>query len=727
MKRLLVLLAFLPVAAFAQQPQAAPDITISANGATNINLYQGWPLIVDVTIMNSLRFQGGSAPLLVVAPASGNWTDAIQLTATSSSGNTFQWPFKLAGSPSTPTLTLDTNSYVTANWQISSSDTLALPPDTYQLTAAIQITSTTGWSGTSSTSPVSIQVGPEPTLTQDQQQLKTLLVSEYQTNTGDLDGALTTVEQYLNLNPGDAVAMTAAANLLELQGYPGLAYTEALNAVNAFEQAEPTPIEAPSNLLSMYQRLFTYMTTPSSSALPTDVTTSNTKIGYSSANQTITLTATVTSPSSSSSVNEGTVTLSLTGVGSPVSATVLQGTATASYTIPGGTAVGNYVLQANYNGTSNFQSSSDTSQLTIAMTPLTITANNASRQYGQPNSPFTATYGGFANGDTGSTLQGTLTCTTTARQSSAPGSYPILCAGLSSPNYTITYVQGLLTVGAVPLTIIPKNATRAYGATNPSLNTVSSNGFVNGDTLASLNGTLLCATEATPASPAGNYPISCSGLSSPNYAISYIQGVLTVTADALTISVNNQTRQYGATNPPLNSVTYAGFVNGDGPASLSGVLSCATTATQSSPLGIYPITCSGLSSSNYTITYVPGQLTITSPTCASSVTASVAVTRSGFSYSPLSKRYAQTLNLTNTAGSTITGPIYVILDNLSTSAALYNTGGSTACAAPTGSPYVSIAGPIGAGASTNVVLQFSDPTNAAISYTPRFLAGSGQP
>jgi hypothetical protein len=69
----------------------------------------------------------------------------------------------------------------------------------------------------------------------------------------------------------------------------------------------------------------------------------------------------------------------------------------------------------------------------------------------------------------------------------------------------------------------------------------------------------------------------------------------------------------------------------------------------------------------------------------------------------------------------------VILDNLTSSTALYNTGGSTACAAPTGSPYVSIAGPISAGASTNVVLQFTDPTNAAISYSARFLAGAGQP
>ena len=168
-------------------------------------------------------------------------------------------------------------------------------------------------------------------------------------------------------------------------------------------------------------------------------------------------------------------------------------------------------------------------------------------------------------------------------------------------------------------------------------------------------------------------------------------------------------------------------MSGDTPSALTGTLSCSTTATASSPAGTYPISCSGLSSTNYTITYVPGQLTITPPPCASNVTASVAVTRSGFSYSPLSKRYAQTLTLNNTAGSTITGPIYVILDNLTAHAALYNTGGSIACAAPTGSPYVSIAGPIGAGASTNVVLQFTDPTNAAISYSARFLAGAGQP
>jgi hypothetical protein len=51
-------------------------------------------------------------------------------------------------------------------------------------------------------------------------------------------------------------------------------------------------------------------------------------------------------------------------------------------------------------------------------------------------------------------------------------------------------------------------------------------------------------------------------------------------------------------------------VLGETPAVLSGVLSCTTTAVTNSPVGSYPITCSGQSSTNYSITYAPGTLTV---------------------------------------------------------------------------------------------------------------------
>jgi alpha-tubulin suppressor-like RCC1 family protein len=341
------------------------------------------------------------------------------------------------------------------------------------------------------------------------------------------------------------------------------------------------------------------------------------------------------------------------------------------------------------------------------------------------------TYGtalGASQLDATSSVPGTFLYNPPAATILAAGNQMLSVAFTPTDGTDYTPASATVSINVTPavLTITANSSSRVYGAANPAF-TAWYGGFVNGDSAASLSGALVCATTGTSTSPVGSYPITCSGLSSTNYTISFVPGTLSITSDQLTISANNQSRQYGGANPPFNSVTYSGFVNGDGPASLSGVLSCSTTATASSPAGTYPISCFGLNSTNYTITYVPGQLTITPPPCASSVTASVAVTRSGFSYSPLAKRYAQTLTLTNTAGSTITGPIYVILDNLTSSAALYNTGGSTACAAPTGSPYVSIAGPIGAGANINVMLQFTDPTNAAISYSARFLAGAGQP
>jgi hypothetical protein len=79
---------------------------------------------------------------------------------------------------------------------------------------------------------------------------------------------------------------------------------------------------------------------------------------------------------------------------------------------------------------------------------------------------------------------------------------------------------------------------------------------------------------------------------------------------ALTITAPNVPRQYGQTNPPLNNVTYSGFVNGDTPSVLSGTLSCVSPATSASAIGAYPIMCSGLTSSNYTIKYAPGVLTV---------------------------------------------------------------------------------------------------------------------
>ena len=365
--------------------------------------------------------------------------------------------------------------------------------------------------------------------------------------------------------------------------------------------------------------------------------------------------------------------------------------------------------------------------LTISSDVLTIAANNAARQYGAANPTFTVAYSGFVNGDGPASLSGTLNCASTATSVSPVGNYPISCTGLSSTSYSITYVPGQLAVTPASLTITANNATRQYGQPNPTF-TASFGPFMNSETPAVLVGTLLCVSAATPSSAVSGspYSINCSGLSSTNYAISYIAGQLTVTPAPLTITANNAARQGGQANPPFTA-TFTGFANGESAAVLAGTLSCTTTATGNSPAGNYPITCAGLTSTNYAISYVPGQLTVTALTCATDVSSSIGMTRSGISYNVLTKRYAQTITLRNNSALTIGGPILLVLDSLGTNATLYNRTGSTTCAAPPGSPYVSIAGPLNAGASISVVLQFTNTTNAPITYTARVLSGAGQP
>jgi YVTN family beta-propeller protein len=112
--------------------------------------------------------------------------------------------------------------------------------------------------------------------------------------------------------------------------------------------------------------------------------------------------------------------------------------------------------------------------------------------------------------------------------------------------------------------------------------------------------------------------------------------------------------------------------------------------------------------------------------CATDVSSSVSVTRSGYTYNFATQRFFQTVKLTNSSTSTISGPVSLVLDGLSANASLFNSSGATTCAALPGRPFVTTTAPsLAPGASVSVVLQFTNPTKAATTYGARVLAGSG--
>jgi Divergent InlB B-repeat domain len=112
--------------------------------------------------------------------------------------------------------------------------------------------------------------------------------------------------------------------------------------------------------------------------------------------------------------------------------------------------------------------------------------------------------------------------------------------------------------------------------------------------------------------------------------------------------------------------------------------------------------------------------------CAADVSSSVSVTRGGYVLNLGTKRYAQTVTLTNTSATPIPGPISLVLDGLGSDVSLFNlTGLTDALFPPTGDPYISSSFGLAPGQTVSIALQFTDPTRATIGYTTRVLAGPG--
>jgi hypothetical protein len=86
---------------------------------------------------------------------------------------------------------------------------------------------------------------------------------------------------------------------------------------------------------------------------------------------------------------------------------------------------------------------------------------------------------------------------------------------------------------------------KPFGAPLPVF-TATFAGFVAGDTPASLAGTLVLATSAVQVSPVGSYPIVPSGVWSPNYAVAFVNGALTIVMGASAVSLSASPEPSGA-------------------------------------------------------------------------------------------------------------------------------------------------------------------------------------
>jgi filamentous hemagglutinin family protein len=414
----------------------------------------------------------------------------------------------------------------------------------------------------------------------------------------------------LTLNSGTTLSSTATGNAITLaatQNFINNSGSSALSNPNGrwlVYSTNPTNITLGglSSYIKRYNRTF-------SGNAPSTISESGNVLMYSLAP---TLTIAASNQSKTYGASNPTLTGTITGlIDGDTSSTAYTGAASYSTGATSSSNVGTYSISAGLGTLASafgYQFATSNGTLTVNPAPLTVTANDASRNYGANNPGFTASYSGFVLGQNSSALSGSLSLSSAATNASDAGTYSITPSGLSSSNYNITNAAGTLTVNPAPLTITANNASRTYGSSNPSFS-ASYSGFVLGQDSSILSGSLSLTTPATSSSNAGTYSITPSGLSNSNYSISNIAGTLTVNPAPLTVIANDASRNYGSGNPSFGA-SYSGFVLGQDSSVLNGSLALTTPATSASNIGSYSITPSGLSSSNYSITNTAGTLTV---------------------------------------------------------------------------------------------------------------------
>lgn len=151
-----------------------------------------------------------------------------------------------------------------------------------------------------------------------------------------------------------------------------------------------------------------------------------------------------------------------------------------------------------------------------------------------------------------------------------------------------------------------------YGSNySPSVSAFSGDGVV---VTSATSTTCSVASSVVTFIHVGTCTIDFNDSGNTNYvAAAQVAQSMVVTAAPLSVSVSG-TQSYGGS--AVFTPSFSGFVNGDSASVVTGTLNCQTNATAAShPVGGFSISaCSGLTATNYTLSYQYGSLTVTKAT-----------------------------------------------------------------------------------------------------------------
>jgi large repetitive protein len=246
---------------------------------------------------------------------------------------------------------------------------------------------------------------------------------------------------------------------------------------------------------------------------------------------------------------------------------------------------------------SNYNISFVSASFTITPKPITVTANSSqTKVYGASDPALTYTASPILVGS--DAFSGTLTKTSGENVNSYAINKGSLSAG---SNYNISFVSASFTITPKPITVTANsNQTKVYGASDPALTYAASPTLLGSD---AFSGTL----TRTSGENANSYAINQGSLNAgSNYNINFVSDNFTIAPKPITVTANtNQTKIYGTTDPTFYFSATPNLLGSD---AFTGQLSRSAGEN----VGSYAISKGTLSAgSNYSITYVPNNFSIT--------------------------------------------------------------------------------------------------------------------
>ena len=254
-----------------------------------------------------------------------------------------------------------------------------------------------------------------------------------------------------------------------------------------------------------------------------------------------------------------TLSQTLSGFVNGENASSVTGSATGSTSATASTGVGTTTITGGVGSlnAANYDFSAANGVLTINKAHLTVTADNQARLYGQSNPALSQTLSGFVNGENASSVNGSATGSTLATASTGVGTSVITggFGSLNAANYDFTAANGVLTINKAPLTVSANADSKTdNGLVYAGGNGVSYSGLVNSESSSVLQGSVAYSGSSQGALNPGSYVITPSGLSSGNYAISYIDSALTLAQAPDNAAITNaQLTTVERSNSPTNT------------------------------------------------------------------------------------------------------------------------------------------------------------------------------